>query len=61
MNIYKEGICTVHLSRREVIAAIQLSVKERSGHELFVPEIDGAADVAMGSLGNIQLTIKVSQ
>jgi hypothetical protein len=61
MNIYKEGICTVHLSRQEVIAAIQLYVKERSGHVLFIPDIEGAVDVAMGSVGNIQLTIKVSQ
>ncbi len=61
MNIYKEGICTVHLSRREVIAATQLYVKERSGHVLFIPDIDGSVELTMGSLGNIQLTIKVSQ
>jgi len=61
MNIYKEGICTVLLSRQEVIAAIQLYVKERSGHVLSIPDLEGAVDVAMGSVGNIQLTIKVSQ
>ena len=61
MNIYKEGICTVYLSRREVIAAIQLYVKERSGHALFIPDLDAAVVAAVGSLGNIQLTIKVSQ
>ncbi len=62
MNIcYKEGICTVRLSRQEVIAAIQLYVKERSGHLLFIPDLEGAVDVATGSVGDIQLTVKVSQ
>jgi hypothetical protein len=60
MNVYKDSILTVHLSRQETIAAIQLYVKTHTGEVLHIPDEPDNVRLAMGTLGHVALALTVT-
>jgi hypothetical protein len=57
MNNEKTITARVQFDRYEVLTALQMYYQHRLKETLFIPDIIGSVDLAMGPNGNVMLTI----